>query len=149
MKKETLATEDQINNLVRKQTVNIENKIMKIKKSGKGRCGKVFEMRDVVAGPKKKGQDAQAIKDPKTGNMVVSSSEIKRVTLEYCLDVLKNNEPEEEYKELVESKEEAVKILMKRNDREFSVTEESFKCVLKKLKIKNKRSYDLPSQSWK
>ena len=32
----------------------------------------------LVAGPKKQQQEAHAVKDPKTGKMVVSSEEIKR-----------------------------------------------------------------------
>ena len=50
-------------------------------------------MRELVAGPKKQQQEANAVKDPKTGKTVVSSEDIKRVNLEHCVNVLKNNTP--------------------------------------------------------
>ena len=49
----------------------------------KGRLTKIFEMKDIVAGKKKAAQEAQAIKDPETGELVVSNSKIKEVTLTY------------------------------------------------------------------
>ena len=40
--------------------------------------------------PKKQQQEEHAVKDPKTGETVVSTEEIKRVNLEHCENVLKN-----------------------------------------------------------
>ena len=62
-------------------------------------------MKDIVAGKKKAPAEAQAIKDPDTGELVVSNSKINEVTLKYCLNTLKNNDPEEDVKELIELKE--------------------------------------------
>ena len=73
----------------------------------KGRTVKTFEMKNIVAGKKKAGQESQAIKDPETGDLVVSNVKIKEVTLKYCLNTLKNNDPEEEGKELIQLKEKS------------------------------------------
>ena len=60
--------------LMRKQSDKMEAEILKVTSSKLGRCGKVFKMREVVAGPKKGGQEAKAVKH--------SRSEIRMVGLE-------------------------------------------------------------------
>ena len=46
----------------------------------------------------------------------MSNNKIKKVTLEYCLDVLENNELEEEVKHLVKLKDEVHKLRMEDRD---------------------------------
>ena len=43
---------------------------------------------------------------------MVSNAEVKRVSLEYCLKTLENNEPEENAKELIKLKEEVHRLRM-------------------------------------
>ena len=43
-------------------------------------------MKEIVDGPKKPCQEPSAIKNPKTGDLVVSNEEIKKVTLAYCVN---------------------------------------------------------------
>ena len=77
----------------------------------------------------KKGTNVwQAIQYPLMGELIVSNSKIKKVTLEYCLRTLKNNEPEEEAKEAIELKEEIHKSWMndKTNHEENKITDEDF-----------------------
>ena len=57
-------------------------------RTAQGRVTKIFKMKNIVAGKKKVEQEAQAIKDPETGKLVVSISKIKEVTLNYCLKTL-------------------------------------------------------------
>ena len=96
------------------------------------------------AGSKKPSQEAQAIKDPSRGEIIVSNSEIKRVTLEYCLKTLKNNEPEDEARDAVELKEELHKLRMnnKVNDREYQITDVDYFMTLKKFETKRSKVYD-------
>ena len=47
-----------------------------------------FKMQNIVAGPKKAGQEAQAVIDSRTGELVVAGSAIRKASLEYCLDTL-------------------------------------------------------------
>ena len=52
-------------------------------------------MKEIIGGSKKPSQEAQAIKHPITGELIVSNSEIKKVNLEYWLKTLENNKPKE------------------------------------------------------
>ena len=78
------------------QSALIETAINKIKADKHGKKTNVHKMKEVVLGPKKQQQEAHAGKDSKTGKTVVSTKEIKRVNLEHCLEVLKNNVPKPE-----------------------------------------------------
>ena len=100
-------------------------------------------IRELVEGPKKSGQEAQAVKNPANGEIVVNTKEIKRITLNHCLQVLKNNEPHESVRDIVSTKNEAVDEIMKSEEGDFEVTKDSFEEVMSKLESKNKRSYDL------
>ena len=104
----------------------------------------MFKMRARIGGSKKVAQDAHAIKDPITGELLVATEEIKRATLEYNCNVLKNNEAEEGFEELVKMKEELHDTRM--NDKigkgSFKVTGENFKQVVNKFEEKKKQSYD-------
>ena len=93
-------TEEEANKeILRKESKKIEEQVEALKKSKLGRVGQVLKLREAVSGPKKKGQEAIALKDSRTGQLVVSTSEIKRVTTEYCQDLFKNNSPTEGFKE--------------------------------------------------
>ena len=54
-------------------------------------------MGEVVAGSKKAAQEAQAVIEPESGELVVSNCEIKSVILAYCLDVLRNKKPDKQF----------------------------------------------------
>ena len=47
---------------------------------------------------------ATAIINPATGKLAVTKEELIKVSLNYCKDTLKNNEPKEEIKEEIERK---------------------------------------------
>ena len=97
----------------------------------------MFKMRDIVAGKRKAKPEAHAIKDDDTNELVVSNQEIKNVSLKYCLKVLKNNEPDEAFKELKELKERAHKLRMedKEQDDELDISEEDLFGVLNKFEV--------------
>ena len=73
--------------------------ILEIRRSKLGRAGNVFKMREVIARPKNHGQEAIALIDSRTGEVVVSNSGIKRVANEYCADLFNNNMPVEGFEE--------------------------------------------------
>ena len=142
--------DEDVNDIVKRQSEILANEILKIKKMNIGRCGKIFKMKDVIAGPKKTTNEAHAVRDPKTGDLVVSNSEIKKVTLEYCKSVLENNEPENDMKELVEMKERIHQIKMDTkdpNEEEFEVEEEAFFQTIRKFKSNGSRAYDFITKS--
>ena len=74
----------------------------------------------------------------------MSNNEIKKVTLEYCLNLLSNNEPDAEVKELVESKEMLHKLRMEDtdNDEEYEISEADFFLTVGKFESKKSRSYE-------
>ena len=129
--------------LRKKQSKYIGEAIDKIKTGKVGNITSVFRMRDLVAGPKKQIQEAHAVKDPNSGELVVSNEEIKRVNLEHCLNILKDKEPKEEVKLLIKLESDLHDLLMETTtDKDLEISEEDYDDVIIKFKRKNKRSYD-------
>ena len=62
-------------------------------------------MCDVVAGPKKAGQDAPAVMDSSIRELPVAGSASQKASLEYCLDTLEKNKPREPFKEIAKAKQ--------------------------------------------
>ena len=69
---------------MKKQSDILANEIADIKDMKQGRTSKVFKLRERIIGTKKQGQEACAVKDPKTKELIVATEETKRVSLEYC-----------------------------------------------------------------
>ena len=122
--------------------VRLEEQITKVTSSKEGRCGKVFKMREVVNGPKKKAQEAQAIKHPESGELIVSSKEIKKTTLEYCLGVLKENKPAEDVKEVRKRQEELFKEIVEGTDGKFEISRELFEQCVARFEYKKNKLYN-------
>ena len=134
--------------ILREQSQMIEDAINKIKYEKHGRVTNVFKMRELVAGPRKQQQEAHAVKDPKTGKTVVSSEEIKRVNLEHCVNVLRNNVPKEEVKELQKFQSDLHNRMMEdETDKETTITKDDFDLVVGKFKRKNKKSFHFLTKS--
>ena len=92
--------------LIARQSNQIEKEILEIKSSKQGRASKVFKMKSRIGGSKIGSQDAHAIKDPVSGHLLVATAQIKQATLDYNCEVLKNNHAEEGFEELIKLKEE-------------------------------------------
>ena len=124
------------------QSKMMEDKINNVKSLKYGRASSVFKMREEVAGSKKQKQEPHAVIDPKTKKLVVSTDEIKRVNLEHCIKVLKNNIPKPEVEELLRFQSELHELMMEdTTDSETTISEEEFKVVVSKFQKKNKKSY--------
>ena len=61
----------------------------------KGTVGQVFEVARCVRGGKKSKPEPVGIINPQNGQLVVNRKEIRKVSLKYCKDTLKNNPPSE------------------------------------------------------
>ena len=85
---------------------NFEKEIRSLKKTStaKGKSAAVFQLRDRVLGSKKSEPEATVLKDPKTGKLVDSPDEIKKVSLQYCRDLLTKRPPRNGYKNVIERK---------------------------------------------
>ena len=55
---------------------------------------KIWKIRSSILGPKHKAQEPTCINHPATGELVANPEEIKRVTLEHNLQILKNKQNE-------------------------------------------------------
>ena len=73
--------------LISRQSKQIEQEILEIKSSNQGRASKVFKMKERIGGSKKGSQDAHAVKDLATGELLVATELIKKATLEYNCEV--------------------------------------------------------------
>ena len=112
-------------------------------KSKQGRVGDIFKMKNEIAGPKKMPQEATAISNPATGELIVNKDKIKEITLNYCVENLKNNTPDDEVKEVVETrKQKQLKRMQDKSGEGFEVTYEEFDQVLAKYEMKETETYD-------
>ena len=79
--------------------------LVRIQKS-KGKSASTFKLRDRLLGSTKSHQDPVVLTDPKTNKVVTTPQEIKRVSLAYAVDLLKNREPKKEFIDVIKHKEE-------------------------------------------
>ena len=130
--------------LLARQIHRMEEHIQQVIKADKGRVTRIFKMKEIIGGSKKSAPEAQAIKNLETNELVVSNSEIKKVTLKYCLKTLENNPPEKEMRELIEFKEELHRLRLENHsyDKEYMISEEDFFMILMKFKSKRSATYD-------
>ena len=91
-----------------------------------GKVGKIWEVKKRIIGGKKANMQPTAIINPRTGKLSVSKEETIDATLQYCKETLKNNEPEEEYREDIEKKKTTVTKYLQQNDGQFKATKETF-----------------------
>ena len=74
--------------ILKRQSEQMEKEILNVKETRKGRVGQVFKMKEKVIGNKKSGTEPHAVKDPKTGELLVANEDIKKATLNYCVENL-------------------------------------------------------------
>jgi hypothetical protein len=130
------------NELLEEQTKRAEKELEEIKTIGKCKVGKVWEAKKKIVNGKKAPIEATAIVHPKTGKLVVEREEIKNVTLKYCKDTLKSNEPEEGYEDEIRKKRYEVNKRLSETDGSFVIKKVTFDKVIEKFKKSNKRNYD-------
>ena len=90
-----------------------------------------------VVGSKKIGQEPTSIKDPETGDLLVSSRDIKKTTLKYCVKNFANNQVKDSVKTIVMLKQMLREMRMNENTKdEFEVDIEEYEEVVKRFKGK-------------
>ena len=130
------------NDMLEEQNKRTEEEINEIKRIGKSKVGKVWEIKRKIVGNKKATVEATAVINPKSGKLVVSRDEIKKVTLDYCKSTLENNKPEEEFNEKIELKKKSMKEKLDEDKSQFVITKDTFELVVNKFRKSNKRNYD-------
>ena len=141
---DTCKTKDEKDkDLLKRQSEKLENAINRIKEKKLGRAGSVYKMKDQIAGHKKAKQEATAIRDPKTNELVVSKERIKEVTLEYVVNNLKGNEPDQDVIEMITQRRVIQLNKMKeKNCEAFELNEDDFDKVIEKFKSKPTKTYN-------
>ena len=140
-----LEAEEKVKALLRRQYNSMEEEINKLKEGKFGRVTNIFKMKDIVAGGKKTPQEAHAVLDPETKEIVVDNESIKKATLSHCMNTFRHDQPHEDVKMLVDMVNSVhdKRMLEKDVDEQpLEITRDDFDDLVKKLKTKNKRSYD-------
>ena len=118
-----LDDEDAVKDMMRKEYDEMEEKINSLKSLKYGRATNVFKMREEVSCARKSPQEVHAVLDVKTGELVVASDKIKEVTLEHCVNMFKNNKPEDDVKLNVNLMDELhIKRMKEEDDEPMEVT---------------------------
>ena len=122
----------------------IEEAVQRLKDGKKGRVGAVWQIAKELRGSKN-GVEAVAVKDPDTGKLVVSTNEIKKVSLKYCKKVLEKNPIKEGFEEDINIKKVLHELRMKEvidEDDDKEIEEGTFGNIVDKFRRSNKRNYD-------
>ena len=105
----------------------MEAEITKLKEGKFGRVTNIFKMKDIVAGSKKRPQEAHAVLDVETKNLVVSTEEIKKVTLKHVRNTFKQDPPDEDVESLVTMVNEAHdNRIVETDEEDIDITEDDF-----------------------
>ena len=78
---------------------NYEKEINSLKsmKNKKGNSAAIHKLKQKVLGPKEPTLDAVAVEDPESGILITEPEKINEMTLQYCLDLLKDRKPKPEF----------------------------------------------------
>ena len=106
-----------------------------------GKLNKIWELRKRIVGNKKDTMQATAIVNPNTKKIEVTKCKIKSISLQHCIETLKNNEADKDFEETINKKIEKVQKLVKENDGDFQAEKEIFERLLDKFKRSGKANY--------
>ena len=94
-------------------------------------------------GSKIKSQEPAAINCPQSNNIIHDPEEIRKHTLQYCVNLLENKAPNKDYEELFQLKKEVHEMRMREPDTEkFKFSEDMFNKALKDIVKKNNDKYN-------
>ena len=134
--------EDEWKEQEKKTMIEVE----KIENANTSKMGRIWNIRKEVLGLNKK-QESCAIINPKTGKLAVTKKEILETTLKYCKETLENNDPEEDYKQLINEKKRKVKELIETKEGVFETDINTFHKNIQKFKRSRKKNYDFLTKS--
>ena len=127
----------------RKKELEKELNELKQIKIKKGKSAAIFKLKEKIVGSKKNSQEATTLKDPKTNCDVNTVDDIKRVSLDYCKNLLTNRDPKKEFENVLESKyllhETRMKVINQEDEYDLSLS--MFNDAIKRLKTKHPGKY--------
>ena len=136
--------------LQKKQKQNIENEISNLKsiRESKGKSASVFRLKEKIVGKKKASDGPSVVLDPKTNNPIFKPSSILKASVDYCKQLLTNDEPKDDFDKDLKLKRMVHDVRMKEAyNEDYELTEEMFADVLKKLRRKCGGKYKFILQS--
>ena len=105
---------------------------------------RIVKLKQKIIGGRKIGQEPTSIKDPETGDLLVSSNDIKTTTLKYCVKNLADNQVKDSVKSIVMLKQMLHEMRINENTTdEFEVEIEEYEEVLQKVQ---RKKYQLSNQ---
>ena len=132
--------------LLAKQTEALSSELsnMKSLQSKKGFASAIFQLKDDILGSKKMAQEASSLIDFKTGCLLTNPSDIKRVSLQYCQELLTNRNPKDGFEVDIEIKYQIheARMMEKVDDDLDSITEQMFEETFQALKKKPGNKYE-------
>ena len=103
---------------------------------------KIYNMRNLISGPKIQKSEPTAINNPTTGELITDEAEIKSVSLGHNMKILKKEKPrEQDKKEWEENLKEHEEIMKKEDTDLWKLDKGVWKTVVDKIKEKNKMVY--------
>ena len=129
--------------IARKENLSNEvNKLCKIR-NNRGNVAAIFKLKEAVVGSKKVSQEATTLLDPDSNEEVNSVSEIKRVSLTYCRNLLTNRNPSENFVDILKEKTEVhdQRMVESAPEHEMDLTIGMFNSALRRIKTKNAEKY--------
>ena len=133
-----LDDEVSVKELMRKQYDTMEAEINRLKESKFGRVTNIFKIKDIIAGAKKRPQEAHAVLDAEKRDHVVSTEEIKKVTLRHVMNTFKRVAPHEDVELVTMVNDAHDKRRIEADEEELDITEDDFDELLGKLEKRTK-----------
>ena len=105
---------------------------------------KIYKMKTALQGSKIQPQEATAINNPVTGELITDENEIKEVSLEHNVRILTKDKPRpEDEVDIAENKKVHEEIMRETNKDAWSLDNETWITVTQKIKEKNKNVYKM------
>ena len=109
---------------------------------------KMYRLKDLINGPKIKPSEPTCINDPETEEPITEREDLKKKSLDHCVKVPSKNKAREEDAEKHRMIEENHKRIMgKENKDEYELEKALHNKVLKRIRDKGKRMFDLLNKS--
>ena len=110
--------------------------------AGKDVNQKIYNMRNLIKGPKIKPQEPMAINHPETGELITDEGEIKEISQEHNVKILTKDKPRPQDEKLIKGRDHEE--IMKKNDKDiWELDRNRYKIVTDKIKAKNKNMFNL------
>ena len=90
---------------IQRETFEAELESIREMKSSRGRSAAIFNTKDKIVGKKATAPEAVVLFNPRTKEEVNTANDIKKVSLQYCTDLLTNRKPKVQYEEDILMKE--------------------------------------------